>query len=213
MKKLPVRRLLLVLFVLASLASYYQWGMDNVRGRFVNSARASHEHETLTGQISAARDELAGMPDPQEIAEQNKQLLEVATAELAAEFSAFPEEVNSNEVVRRLLTLADESNVTAMPVTFSPWSTMKINDHEYGVLSASVDISGEFEEVVSFIAMLEEDSFETLGISGVRLSVERPEDGLESVPLRMMTVRAQLDLNVYTQTAKVPSEDENEVDA
>ena len=154
------------------------------------------QYQALTSQIADVTQELAQTPRPPQDLEQR---LAAAEASLSAEQKAFPDKLNSTEIINTILKLADECRVKAIPMTTREWSLEKAGEG-YPVFRLSMGVKGTLSQLVNFVSELENGEFETLIIEN--LSVNRVTGQTEDEIVRdgPTPVTASLDIAIYTQS-------------
>jgi len=183
-KRLPIVILIVILSVV-----YYLFGTDYLNQR--------NEQKALTSQIAEVTQTLGEMPElPQNLEQQ----LEAAEASLVAEQGAFPNKMDTTQVVDTILRLADDCQVKAIPLITDPWSKENIGQHDYYVFRLNLAVEGSFSQLVSFVKKLENGKFNTLiaeNVSLTRLSQQSEDEGVDE---ETILITASLDLAIYTQS-------------
>jgi len=167
---------LLSIGIIALLVVYYFLGMDYREQR--------QGHEVLAAQIAEATRTLAQTPRPPQDLEQRL---------LAAEQSAFPDQLNSTQVINAILKLADDCQVKVIPIATNPWSVENIGEG-YHVFRLNISVRGSFSQLAGFVSKLENGEFETLVIENLSVTRTTGQTGGEIIP-----VTARLGLAIYTQ--------------
>jgi len=179
-------RILIYLLIIILLGTYLYSGVDYLKRR--------QEQKMLASQVADVTRTLAQMPLPHRDLESR---LEAAEASLAVEQKAFPEQINSTQVIGRLLEKAAASQVKAIPLLTAPWAVEKIGEHDYYVFRLSMSIEGSFSQLLGFLAELEAVVVEDLSIRRVS------DPSVEIAAQGTIPVEASLDLAVYTQALPV----------
>lgn len=181
-------KIFITVFIAALLMFYAYLGMGYLG--------QSREHRLLNDQITELIQALEEMAVPPPDLEEQ---LAAAQESLAAEQNVFPGEVNSTQVINTILGLADDCEVTAIPLVAQPWSTESMGEYSCRVLRLDVDIEGSFSQLLGFIGELENGEFETLVIED--LSVARVSEQPEGEPSSegIIPVNASLELALYAQ--------------
>ena len=154
------------------------------------------ERDALSTQITWVGEMLREIPEP---ATDLSQQLAAAEASLAVEQNEFAREINITEVVNAILELANDCQVKAIPLVTNPWTTQKVNQHDYHVFRLNVAVEGSFSQLVSFIGKLEDGEFKTLIIKELRVSKLSNQSEEGHIPEDTIPVIAKLDLAIYTQ--------------
>jgi hypothetical protein len=162
--------------VLALLAAYYFLGTGLVKQR--------HNNEVLASQITEKSDELAKALKP-------SQDLDARLAEteenLDDAISSIPTDLKSTLVINDILKLAQNCQITAIPLTAGPWTE---GNKGYHVFKISMSISGSFLNIHSFLDQLENVEFKTIIIEGLNVNREVASSAV---------VEASLDLAIYSR--------------
>jgi hypothetical protein len=175
---------LTTILIVAILGVYYILGTDYLKER-----RRSAD---LTSQINQATMELALIPVE---SAGILQRLETARAELAAAEGAFTGETDDVIIVERVLRLAEESGVKAIPLSTSPWAVENIQNRDYSVFRLVLEATGNYTSLRDFTRLLETSDLNTSMIRYLR--IDRTLSGTSE------NVTADIDIAVYTLTAAV----------
>ena len=179
------KKLTYTIIIIVLLAVYYLLftsGIDYMKQR--------EQHPVLASQIADVAQKLAQTPEPPQDLEQR---LAAAKESLAAEQRAFPDNLNSTQIINTILKLADECQVRAIPLITQPWSMENIGEG-YHVFHLTVTASGGYSQLVQFVSQLENGELETLVIQNLNvMRIAGPTDG-ETIPFT-----ASLYLAIYTQ--------------
>lgn len=179
-------KLFITLLIIILLVVYYLLGTGYMKQQ--------KEHETLTSQIADVTQTLREMPKPPQDLEQR---LAAAQASLIAKQSAFPDKMNTTQVINSILELADDCEVKAIPLITQPWSTEEVGQHGYYVFRLNVAIEGSLSQLLTFVDELENGEFETLVVEA--LKVTRVTEPLEETAEGTVPVTASLDLAIYAR--------------
>ena len=179
-------KLFITLLIIILLVVYYLLGTGYMKQQ--------KEHEALTSQIADVTQTLREMPKPPQDLEQR---LAAAQASLIAEQSAFPDKMNTTQVINSILELADNCEVKAIPLITQPWSIEEVGQHGYYVFRLNVAIEGSLSQLLTFVDELENSEFETLVVEGLKVTrvTEQPEETAEGT----VPVTASLDLAIYAR--------------
>lgn len=150
--KLKPLTLLLLVAALAVLA-YAALGASVLRQR--------SERDALSSQIESAGAVLATARDVRQDLADLPARLETASQWLAAAQAAFPTELDSDTLLRTMLGYANESEVRVLEVHTQPpaaevGETDGVEARAYRVLGFDLKVEGTFEQLVTFLAAIEE---------------------------------------------------------
>ena len=148
---MKTRRLLIMILIAALLVVYYLIGTGYLNQR--------NQKEVLAGQIAEANAVLALIPLPaadldEQLADAQDYLWEVK--------DAFTIDTNDTRIVNRILRLAEETGVKAIPLSTQPWTLEKVLNQEYFVFRIDVAVTGNYTQMVSFLYRLENSEPKTL---------------------------------------------------
>ncbi len=182
------RKLIVAFIVIVLLIAYGLLGIDYTKQR--------KEHETLAVSVADMTQKLQQIPTSARYLEQ---ILAAAEANLAATQSALPTKPNSTQIINRILKLADECQVKAIPLATQPWSPEKAGKG-YLVFGLQLTVHGGFDQFVNFINKLENGEFDTLIIAD--LSITRVINEAEAEALLETTppIMANLDVAIYARS-------------
>ena len=182
------RRLIIAFIIIVLLVAYGLLGIDYTKQR--------KEHETLAVSVADMTQKLQQIPTPPQNLEQR---LAVAEASLAATQSAFPTKPNSTQIINRILKLADEYQVKAIPLATQQWSSEKTGKG-YLAFGLQLTVQGRFEQFVNFMNKLENGEFDTLVIEDLSVTrVINKTDG-EVLPDRALSIIANLHVTIYARS-------------
>ena len=168
--------IILIVAMLGLLAAYYFLGTGLIKQR--------HNNEALASQITKKSDELAKTLKPSQDFDTR---LAQAEENLADAISSIPTDLNSTLVINDILKLAQDCQITAIPLTAGPWMTGNKGYHEFSI---TMSLSGSFDQVYTFLDRLENVEFKTFVIEA--LNVTR-ESGTSAA------TQADLDLAIYSR--------------
>jgi hypothetical protein len=182
-----MNKLAIILISIILLVVYGLLGMDYLK--------QGSEHEKLLSEIEEVEQSREALPESSTYyAEQ----LAVVQATLAAESETIPSEINSNDVIDTILSLADDIGVKAIPLITQPWMRVHIGESAYNLLRVNVDVQGTLSLVKNYVSHLESGVFPTLIIENLIVNVDYG-DGEEVYEGDATPVVASLDLAVFTQ--------------
>lgn len=171
-------KLIIACLFVALVAAYGLMGMDYLKQH--------KEQAALASAITGVTQKLAQTPQATQNLEQK---LAAAQASLAAAQNVFPGNLNSTQVIDKILKLADERQVKAIPLATKPWSPE--SGKGYPVFRLHMTVEGGFSQFVDFISRLEKADFATLVIEN--LSVTRRTRQIEE-----KSISASLDVAIYS---------------
>ena len=182
------KRLIVTLLISALLVTYCLLGIGYMK--------QSKEYDVLYSTVTDVARELEQVPEPPQNLEQR---LATAQANLAYAQGAFPSRPNSTQVINKILKLADECHVRAIPLATQQWSQVKTGEG-YLVFRLHITVHGGFSQFVNFVSKLENGLFDTITIEN--LNVTRPVIKAEAKILPDMTspITASLDVAIYARS-------------
>ena len=115
---------------------------------------------------------------------------------VSTEEDAFPGRTNSTQIINRILKLADEYQVKAIPLATRQWSVEKAGKG-YLSFGLQLTVQGRFDRFVDFMNKLENEEFDTIVVES--LSVTRVTSKAEgkALPYTTPPVKANLDVAIY----------------
>jgi Tfp pilus assembly protein PilO len=181
---LSKRRLLVTTFIVILIMLYAALGMG-----YLKELKAQEE---LTSQIAEVKQTLSEIPQPPEDLGQQ---LTAAQANQTAEQSSFPTEINTTQLVNTILEVASVCGIKATPMVTQPWVVEMVGEHSYPVLRLTVDVEGNFSQLVTFASQLEEGGYTTLIMEDLTASrsSEQSEEG--AIP-----ITGSLKLAIYARS-------------
>ncbi len=181
--------IIISILIIGVVAAYCFLGLD-----YTKQQKAQEKIALETSSVAARLVE-SPMP-PQDL----EQKLVAAQASLAAVQSEFPGKPNSTQVINKILKLADECQVRAIPLATQQWSS-DTNGKGFMVFRLHITVSGGFSQSVSFVSKLESGVFSTLVIEN--LSVTRMQEPAQEEKVSDMAepVTASLDVAIYAKSA------------
>lgn len=147
--KLKPLTLLLLLAGVAAVA-YLALGMSVLRERRTQDA--------LTSQIVRGEGVLAAVEQSRQALEELEERLTAAEEELAVAQGLFPEEVDGGSVLQTILAEASESGARVLRVEAQPPATEADEEKVYTVLGFGLEVEGDKNQLVAFLAALENGS-------------------------------------------------------
>ncbi len=183
------RNRLIVGFLIVALAAvYYFLGIDYMKQRRLQAGIASDIADTaqLARQVPQPPQDLPAR-------------LAAAQARLAGAQSTLPGKPNSTQVINKILMLAEECQVKAIPLTTEYWSADKTGKG-YLVLRLHLTIQGGFLEFASFVGKLE-NGFDTLRIENLNVTRIVKKADEKAVPDVTPSVTSSLDVAIYAKSA------------
>ncbi len=141
----------------------------------------------LEMQIGPLEEALAGQMAGQQVLATRRAELATLQAELRAAELAFPSEVDSTAVVGYILAAADSNHLSLRRIEARDSLTGTIGSSEYTIFIYEVEVEGELDTVLAFLATLESGAISTLSIDQIRLEAQPPP-----VPAYRATLMAQV---------------------
>ncbi|MFH1647983.1 MAG: hypothetical protein ABID71_09980 [Chloroflexota bacterium] len=179
------RKIAILLITLAVLAAGGYYGLDYEKQQKVQEKIAAD-----TGKVAQE------IVDTPELAGDLAPRLSAAQASLATMQTTYPGKPNSTLVINRILTLADEYKVKAIPLYTQDWTS-----EGYIVFRLHLSVKGEFAPLVAFVKALEKGMFGSpLAVEGLAVtsSMERAK-GEIGVP-GTTPVTASLEVAIYAKS-------------
>ena len=125
------------------------------------------DQDALSSQIESAEAVLATASDVRKDLAELPSRLDTATQQLATAQTAFPNDLDSNTILQAILGYANESQVRVLEVHTQPAGAEaegpddEANINSYRVLSFDLEVEGTFEQLVTFLAAIEEGATST----------------------------------------------------
>ena len=181
-------KLIILLLIMASLAAYGFLGTGYLKQR--------QGQAVLASSITDTSQELKQVPTPPTDLESR---LAAAQARLTAAQSAFPGKPNSTQIINKILKLADECQVKAIPLSTQEWSPEKTRKG-YLVFRLHMTVKGDFPQFVNFVGRLENGEFETLIIESLSVTrlIQKAEEN--AIPEQTLPITAGLDVAIYARS-------------
>jgi Tfp pilus assembly protein PilO len=185
---MKIRQFLITGLIIAILVAYYIIGTGYMNQR--------NEKETLTAQISEANAALALIPVPP--ADLDEQLADAEDRLWALE-DILNIDSNITRIVNKILRLAEETGVKAIPLSTQPWSIERFENQDYSVFRIDLAVSGNFTQMVDFLNHLENGEPDTLVLEHVNVEKESGSFMFESP--NEGTVNADIRIAIYEPAA------------
>lgn len=128
-----------------------------------------------------------------------------AQAAIEAEKNQIPDKINSNSIVRSILLLGQEKQVTVIPLSTKEWTPVKIDRHDYQVFRMSIELNGSEQNIIEFLERLQYSLYQTLVIEDVHLVKIRETPEPTGTPTPTVTpepverVTVNLNLAIYAK--------------
>lgn len=192
------KKLLFTISVIVLVGVYFLWGMNYVYSWAL--ANTDDEQAPILNQIADVQEQRQQISIPDVDIQQLEQQLEEAKQDLDEESNAFPSDINSNEIIKTILVLADDSEVELCPINTQRWMTQNIDMHDYSFIRMQITAEGSLLGLGSFIYKLEHTSFDTLILDNIQLTLVNPEEDLPDEEEDIYDIyTANINLSVYTQ--------------
>jgi cell division protein FtsB len=183
---MKTRRLLIIVLIAVLLAVYYLIGTDYLKQR--------NQKATFASQIAVETETLAQIPLPPADLEQR---LADAQDGLDAVKNTFVVDTNYTRIVNKILRLASEIGVKAIPLSTQPWTIETVLGQDYSVFRVDMAVTGNFTQLVNFLNRLENDDTETLIIEYLTVDRVPGSAGGESSSGDITPVNANIRIAVY----------------
>jgi Tfp pilus assembly protein PilO len=167
---------ILIIALLGLFLAYYFLGTGLMKQR--------HNNEALASQLETKSGELAQTLKPSQDLDAR---LEEAEQDLADAISAIPTDLSSTLVINDILKLAQECQISAIPLTASPWTG---GNEGYHVFKITMSLNGSFTQIHTFLDRMENVEFKTIIIEGLSITRDTGETG---------TAKANLNLAIYSR--------------
>jgi hypothetical protein len=148
--------------------------------------------QALSANLTVAQLQINAIKAPADSLESK---LEAINTELAAAQAGFPNTLERNEVIDYLLDVADDYNISILPLNSNGWSEQNIG-LQYRVLKMTAIARGSLKDVEDFMIGLQAGRYTTLVITGC--NVERTNTGSSDFPRDEMPVKVNIEISVYT---------------
>jgi hypothetical protein len=146
--------------------------------------RQQWDQDALSSQIDLAQGVLAAASGSQQTVDDLEARLSAAKKELALAQSTFPSELDSKNIVERVLAYASQSQVRVLQVQTEPSATDGNETGAHSVFSFKFDVAGGFDQLVAFAAALDGGA---LGVSKTGAFSLRQEGGGYVLSLEVLT--------------------------
>jgi Tfp pilus assembly protein PilO len=185
---MKIRGVLITTLIIAILVAYCIIGTGYMNQR--------DQKETLAADILAANTALALIPVPP--ADLDDQLADAEDRLWALE-DFLNIDTNITRIINRILRLAEETGVKAIPLSTQSWAFERYKDQDYSTFRVDLAISGNFTQMMDFLNQLENGEPETLVLEHVNVEkepgsflFESPNEGL---------IDAEIGIAVYASAA------------
>ena len=185
---MKTHRVLIAAFIIAILVAYCVIGTGYMNQR--------NQKETLAAEISATNAALALIPVPP--ADLDEQLADAEDRLWAAE-DTLNIDSNITRIVNRILRLAEDTGVKAIPLSTQPWAITRYENQDYSIFRINLAVSGNFTQMMDFLNQLENGEPETLVLEHVNVEkesgsflFESPNEGL---------INADIGIAIYAPAA------------
>jgi len=185
---MKTRKVLIATLIISVLAAYCIIGTGYMNQR--------SQKETLNADISEANATLASIPIiPTDLDEQ----LADAEDRLWALEDVLNIDSNLTRIVNRILTLAEETGVKAIPLSTQSWANERYENQDYSVFRINLAVSGNFTQMMDFLNLLENGQPSTLILEHVNVEKESGSFLFESP--NEGPVNADIGIAIYTAAA------------
>jgi hypothetical protein len=184
------RNLLITLLVLILVAAYIIIGWDYLKQR--------NQKDELAGKIADTTQALALIPGPP--AGLDAQLI-TAQNNLSEEKVSFTIDTNYIRIVNRILKLAEEAGVKAIPLSTQPWLREKYENQELYVFRIGLAIAGNYTQVAIFLSGLENSEPQTLIIEYLAMNKLPGSSLIEGTNQADLPVTGEIKIAVYSLDA------------
>ena len=149
---------------------------------------------TLETQVAEATASLALIPQPPADLEEQ---LAAAQKGLAAAKDAFAIDTNDTRTVNRILEIAKENGVKAIPLATQPWVLESVQNQNYSVFRIEIAATGSYPQLVSFLNQLENSEPKTLIIEYLSVETAPGSSLLDSAARNTLPLNANIKIAIY----------------
>jgi hypothetical protein len=126
-----------------------------------------------------------------------QRLTDAQNANAAAKQNLLPTDVDTTEVIKTVLTVADEYNINVIPLNTDSWTNVAVEGNNYRVLIISLSVDGSFNDLTTFVNRFYGNEFTALVVQTFTIhQVIEPTGGAGN------GYAGVLELGIYTQAVK-----------
>jgi hypothetical protein len=154
-----------------------------------------NQKATLEGQIADATAALATIPQPPTDLEER---LATAQNELDVEKDIFNIDTDYTQTLNRILNIAKNNGVKAIPLTTQAWVTEVILSQNYSVFRIDIAVTGTYPQFVNFLNQLENSEPKNLLVEYLAIDIASGASLLDSATRNTLPIDANIRIAVYT---------------
>ena len=183
---MKTRTLFIIILVVALLAVYGFIGSDYLKQR--------NQRDAYDSQIADASATLMQIPQPPADLEER---LAAAQDSLEEAKNVFMLDMTNTEIINKILDSANQTNVTVIPMATEPWVEESVADQTYSVLRISIQVVGEYTQLIMFLHELENGELNTLFIESLTVETTSGVSLLESSERYALPLTATVRIAIY----------------
>jgi hypothetical protein len=100
---------------------------------------------TMTNKTAEIKAEIAGIADN----------IKAAETTLSSSQVTLPDMVDSNVIVRKIISYGDQTGVKVIPLGTRDWVSLNIDKHNYHVFKMSIEVNGPQQNVIDYISQIQ----------------------------------------------------------
>jgi len=124
-----------------------------------------------------------------------QRLTDAQNANLAAKQNLLPTDVDTTQVIKTILIVADECNVNVIPLSTDSWTNVTVEGTSYRVLTISLSVEGSFDDLTTFVDRFHGNEFTSLVVDTIAIGQAGQQTGGTAYT-------GVIQLGVYTQAVK-----------
>jgi Tfp pilus assembly protein PilO len=183
---MKIRNLLIIILIVVLVVVYSLVVTDYLKQR--------NQKATLESQVAEATASLALIPNPPADLEEQ---LTAAQKGFESAKDAFAINTNDTRIVNRILEIAKENGVKAIPLATQPWVLESVLDQSYSVFRLDIAATGSYPQLVSFLNQLENSEPKTLVIEYLTVDAAPGSSLLDSAARNAQLLNADIKLAIY----------------
>jgi hypothetical protein len=104
-----------------------------------------------------------------------------------------PDMVDSNVIVRKIISYGDQTGVTVIPLGTKDWASLNIDKHDYHVFKMSIEVKGPQQNVIDYIKQVQDSVDQYLVIEHLNIAK------VSNNPTSWNDTSANLDIAIYAK--------------
>ena len=141
---------------------------------------------------------LSLIPSPS--ADLQQRLADAQKTNSAAKQNLVPVDIDTTQVIKTVLALADECNVNVIPLNTDSWTNVAIEGINYRVLSISLSVKGSYTNLTTLVNRFYGNEFTALVVETV--TINQPGQQTAGSGAAGADYTGTIGLGIYTQAAK-----------